>query len=216
MACITALTELRKLLTSDTNRKVHLIFAQEEEQKMLLAEEIAKAEEKEKEVKKEELREEEEMKEKEENVDVAEEVKEEKIDVEEEREEEVNVGEVEIKVQVEIKEETEEGALKQKEDEILEKEGLTREKEGYIISKNMPMIDYLNYLGTIELGINMAKCELIDWATFCAHFGYRIENIFDEEKNPNHIKIREYINNNKTYYKSLLWAKEEMKKKIIQ
>jgi hypothetical protein len=204
MACIEALTELRRLLTTDTNRKVHLIFAQKEEQEMLLWEEIKKEEEEMKMKVKMEVKVEEVIKEVEEEMKEEEVIKEEEKEVEEEEE---------MKVQMELKVEE----VKPIDDKILEKEGLTRDKEGYIISKNMPMIDYLNYLGTIGLGIDMVRRELIEWETFRAHFGYRIENIFDEEKNPNHIKIREHINNNKSYYKQgILWAKREIENRNIK
>jgi hypothetical protein len=131
IACITALIELRKLLTSENNRNVHFILADKDEQKLLSGEEMN--------------------------------------------------------------------------DDVLKENKLLTEQK-------TPLLDYLNYLGTIELGIIMVKRNLIDWDTFYSQFGYRIENIFDEEVNPVHIKIRKHINDNKVYYKNLFWAKRKIQK----
>ncbi|MCL2860765.1 MAG: hypothetical protein FWF46_09590 [Oscillospiraceae bacterium] len=135
VACVAALTELRKLLTSKNNGIVHLILSNKNEQKLLFEEEVR--------------------------------------------------------------------------NESLQEREL-------VIDKNIRLLDALNYLGTIELGVIMVKRNLIDWDTFYSQFGYRIENIFDEENNPVHIEVRKHINDNKSYYKNLLWANEEILKKIIK
>ena len=139
IACINALTELRKLLTSDRNRSVHFALSPEEEK--------------------------------------------------------VNILEV----------------LKENEEN-----GLTTQEENVLTTqKEIPIVDVYNYLGTIELGILMVRRGLIDMDTFYSKFGYRIENIFEENSNV-HIKIREGINNSKAYYKNLLWGYNEIRKKFLK
>ena len=70
-------------------------------------------------------------------------------------------------------------------------------------------------MGTIELGILMVRNGLIDMDTFYSQFGYRIENIFEENSDV-HTNVREEINNNKSYYKNLLWGYNEIHKKIFK
>ena len=134
VATITALTELRKLLTSEQNRNVHFILSSKEEQKTILDNKADKVY-----------------------------------------------------------------------DEIKKGNKLMNSEE-------IPKIDIFNYLGTLELGILMVKRNLINWDTFSSQFGYRIENIFDEEDSDVHIKVRKNINDNKSYYKNLLWGYEKIRK----
>ncbi|GHT10729.1 hypothetical protein AGMMS4956_02620 [Bacteroidia bacterium] len=70
--------------------------------------------------------------------------------------------------------------------------------------KDIPMVDVYNYLGTIGLGTQMLRRNLIDIETFYYHIGYRVENIFEGESDM-HTKIRKHINENKSYYTYLLW-----------
>jgi hypothetical protein len=68
----------------------------------------------------------------------------------------------------------------------------------------IPMVDVFNYLGTIGMGIQMVKRELIDIETFYYHIGYRVENIF-EGTGKAHDAIREHINKDGSYYPNLYW-----------
>jgi hypothetical protein len=77
--------------------------------------------------------------------------------------------------------------------------------------EEIPMIDVFNYLGTLELGIQMVKRKLIPGDTFKNQFGYRLENIF-EENSEIHKKVREHINECMSYYEDLFWMRERMKK----
>jgi len=76
-------------------------------------------------------------------------------------------------------------------------------------ASEIPMIDVYNYLGTIELGVEMVKRNLIDINTFYSQFGYRIENIFDVENSNIHSRVREHINGSKAYYRKLLQGYDE-------
>ena len=83
-------------------------------------------------------------------------------------------------------------------------------------ANEIPMIDIYNYLGTIELGVEMVKRNLIDINTFYSQFGYRIENIFEKEESDVHAKVREHINGSKSYYHNLLWGYNQIYKKFIK
>ena len=133
IAAITALTELRKLLTSDRNRNVHFALSPEEEKVNLVGKKLNE-----------------------------------------------------------------------------------NEENGLTASEEIPIIDAYNYLGTIELGILMVRRGLIDTNTFYSQFGYRIENIFENECDDIHKAIRKEIFENKAYYKNLLWGYNEICKKIIK
>ena len=143
VACITALAELRKQLTSERNRNVHFALSPKEEQETMLKKQ--KTDEKEKEA--------------------DEKVKE--------------------------------------ENKIMQTEKILK-------------IDVLNYLGTLELGVLMVKKDLIDMKTFYSQFGYRIENIFEEENSDFHVSVRKHINGGKLYYKEILWGREKICKKHLK
>ena len=91
-----------------------------------------------------------------------------------------------------------------------------REENGLIQEKKILKIDILNYLGTLELGVLMVRKNLIDTKTFYSQFGYRIENIFEEENSDIHIEVRKHINGAKSYYKNLLWGYKKIRKKFVQ
>lgn len=77
-------------------------------------------------------------------------------------------------------------------------------------TEKIPMIDVFNYLGTLELGVQMVKRKMIPQDTFYNQFGYRLENIF-EGNSDIHKKVRNHINECKSYYKDLLWMHECLK-----
>ena len=91
-----------------------------------------------------------------------------------------------------------------------------REENGLMQEENILTIDVFNYLGTLELGVLMVRRKVIDIDTFYSQFGYRIENIFEEENSDIHIKVRKHINDAKSYYKNLLWGYKKIRKKFIQ
>jgi len=136
VATITALTELRKQLTSERNRNIHFVLLPEDEQETILKEQ-----------------------------DVNERMKE--------------------------------------ENELMQAEKILT-------------IDVLNYLGTLELGVLMVRKNLIDMKTFYSQFGYRIENIFEEENSDIHANVRKHINSEKSYYKNILWGYEKIRKEILK
>jgi hypothetical protein len=123
-ACINALVELRKLLTSNRNRKVHLALSPDDEKKTLS------------------------------------------------------------------------GAM-------------LKSKYLCLNEKTVPKIDVFNYIGTIELGYQMIKQNLIDMETFYNQFGYRVENMFDENSNM-HRLIKEHINENSSYYNDLIMMRDKI------
>ena len=136
VATITALTELRKQLTSERNRNIHFVLLPKDEQKTM--------------------------------------------------------------------------SEKQKVDEKIKEENELMQAEKILT------IDVLNYLGTLELGVLMVRKNLIDMKTFYSQFGYRIENIFEEEDSKIHSMVREHINGSKAYYRNLLWGHEKIRKKILK
>ncbi|MDR1335832.1 MAG: hypothetical protein LBK22_03265 [Tannerella sp.] len=123
-ACINALIELRKLLTSDRNRKIHFALSPNDEKKTLSG-------------------------------------------------------------------------------------GMVKDKHLCSNGKNIPLIDIFNYIGTIELGYQMIKQNLIDMETFYNQFGYRIENMFDENGNM-HSLIKKHIDENASYYNDLIMMRNEI------
>jgi hypothetical protein len=133
MACINALIELRKQLTTGTNRNIHFALSPEDEKKTI-AEEL---------------------------------------------------------------------------DEKNSRQG-TLKDTGLKNLHEIPMIDVFNYLGTIELGAQMVIQKLIPIDIFYNQFGYRIENIF-EENQPIHKTVQKHINDNRSYYKDLLWIYNQIK-----
>jgi hypothetical protein len=93
--------------------------------------------------------------------------------------------------------------------EAADAKGAKLKKLGLKAAKNVPMIDAYNYLGTLELGVDMVKNHLVDAKTFKNHIGYRIDNIFDG-KSEVHKNIREHIKTYKQYYPNLLWIRRKM------
>ena len=135
IAAITALTELRKLLTSERNRQVHFALSQEND-KTALSSKATKIE-------------------------------------------------------------------------------ANKDGNSFLPINEIPMTDVYNYIGTIELGVEMVKRNLIGINAFYSQFGYRIENIFEQENSEIHSIVREHINNNKSYYRNLLWEHDRIRKKSI-
>lgn len=60
--------------------------------------------------------------------------------------------------------------------------------------QNIRNIDIFNYIGTLELGCLMLENGVIDEDKFNNQFGYRIENLFNNQE------IKEHILKNKKYY----------------
>ncbi|MDR1090024.1 MAG: hypothetical protein LBL79_03030 [Prevotella sp.] len=94
-----------------------------------------------------------------------------------------------------------------------EKESLeTKENPNSICpSDKIPMIDVFNYPGTIELGYQMVKRELIDDEIFISQIGYRVENIFNENSLVQK-QVSKHIRDNERYYKDLFKIKKLIKK----
>jgi hypothetical protein len=81
--------------------------------------------------------------------------------------------------------------------------------------RDIPMIDVFNYLGTIGLGIQMVRQDLISRDIFYSHFSYRIENIFTGDSEI-HKKVQKHIDDCEQYYKNLLWMKEQIRKRKFE
>ncbi|GHT17417.1 hypothetical protein AGMMS4956_20890 [Bacteroidia bacterium] len=86
-----------------------------------------------------------------------------------------------------------------------------KEFDGLVDDKDISMVDVYNYLGTIGIGTQMIKKELIDMATFYDHIGYRVENLF-EGKTDAHQIVQKHIFDNDTYYHNLLQLRDEIHK----